>query len=263
MSLPSITLNRKSLSNFENAIGKEWIITNGLGGYSSSTVLGINTRKYHGLLVAAFHPPVERRVCLAKLDEEISIENNVYPLGGNEFENGIFPQGHLFLKEFTVSPFPRYVYSVKDVEFRKTVFMPHGKNAVIAFYSILNKTASDVEIRVSPLLNWRHFHSVTDRCEIPWEFVQEREAKKVDVSFGVPRSTVTLTTTGGHYFAEGKWIEKILFREEAERGESCLDDCYQTGCFEIGVKANKNGTCPLQKWRRPRDSAASTRIPGW
>jgi len=241
MSLPSITLNRKALSNFENAIEKEWIITNGLGGYASSTILGINTRKYHGLLVAAFHPPAERRVCLAKLDEEIRVENNVYPLGGNEFENGIFPQGHLFVKEFSVSPFPRYVYAVQDVEVQKTVFMPYKKNAVITVYKILNKSGFDVEIRVFPLLNWRHFHSVTDRWKIPWEFVQEREAKKVDISFGVPRSTLMLTTTSGHYFAGGKWIEKIFFRQEAMRGESCLDDCYQTGYFEIGVEANKNG----------------------
>jgi predicted glycogen debranching enzyme len=241
MSLPSITLSRKALSNFENAIRKEWIITNGLGGYASSTVLGINTRKYHGLLVAASRPPVERRVCLAKLHEEISIENNVYPLGGNEFQNGIFPQGHLFLKEFSVSPFPKYVYAVQDVEVRKTVFMPYGKNAVITVYNILNKSRFDVEIRVFPLLDWRHFHSVTDRWKIPWEFVQEREAKKVDIRFGVPRSTVMMTTTGGHYFAEGKWIEKIYFREEAKRGESCLDDCYQIGHFETSVKANKNG----------------------
>ncbi len=241
MSLPSITLSRKALSNFENAIRKEWIITNGLGGYASSTVLGINTRKYHGFLVAALHPPAERRVCLAKLDEEVHLEDNVYPLSGNEFENGIFPQGHLLLKDFSVSPFPRYVYAVQDVEIQKTVFMPYKKNAIMTVYNILNKSGFDVEIRVFPLLNWRHFHSVTDRREIPWEFVQEREAKKVDISFSVPRATVILTTTGGHYSAEGKWIERIFFREEAKRGESCLDDCYQIGYFEIGVKANKNG----------------------
>jgi len=100
MKLPSIILSSETLSHFDDAVRKEWIMTNGLGGYASSTVLGVNTRKYHGLLVGAFHSPMDRRVCLAKLDEEICIENNVYPLGTNEFQNGVFPQGHRFLREF-------------------------------------------------------------------------------------------------------------------------------------------------------------------
>ncbi|MDI6904626.1 MAG: amylo-alpha-1,6-glucosidase [Candidatus Bathyarchaeia archaeon] len=240
MKLPSITLSRETLSKFEEAIQKEWIITNGLGGYASSTVLGINTRKYHGMLVAAFHPPIDRRVCLAKLDEEISIGNNVYPLGANEFQNGIFPLGYLFLKRFSISPFPRYVYAVQNVEVQKTIFMPYEKNAVITIYNILNESGVDVKIRVFPLINWRHFHSVTDRWKIPWKFVQKQENKGVDIRFDIPRSTLMMTMTNGYYFAKGKWIEKIYFREEAKRGESCLDDCYQLGRFEMNVKANKN-----------------------
>jgi len=241
MRLPSISLGKETLSNFENAICKEWIVTNGLGGYASSTVLGINTRKYHGLLVAAFHPPGERRVCLAKLDEEVKIENNIYPLSANEFQNGIFPRGYMFLKKFSVSPFPSYTYTVEGVEVQKTIFMPYEKNAVITIYKILNGNASDVEIRVFPLINWRHFHSVTDRWKIPWQFVQKREDKEVDIRFGAPQSTLMITTTKGHYLATGKWIEKMYYREEAKRGESCLDDCYQLGCFQIDVKTKENG----------------------
>lgn len=240
MKLPSITLNKEALLNFEEAIRKEWILTNGLGGYASSTVLGINTRKYHGLLVAAFHPPGERRVCLAKLDEEVSIGNNVYPLSANEFKNGIFPRGHLFLKEFSISPFPKYIYMVQDVNIQKTILMPHEKNVVVVIYNISNKSDYDVKIRVFPLINWRHFHSVTNRWNIPWEFVQKQEAKGVDIHFGVSRSALMMTTTNGSFFAKGKWIERICFREEARRGESCLDDCYQLGYFEIDVKANKD-----------------------
>ena len=240
MMLPSISLSRETLSRFEDAIQKEWIITNGLGGYASSTVLGMNTRKYHGLLVAALHPPRDRRVCLAKLDEEISIGSNVYSLGANEFQNGIFPQGHMFLKEFSISPFPKYTYVTQDVELRKTVLMPRERNAVITVYEILNRNCSDVRIRVFPLINWRHFHSVTDRRRIPWEFVQKQEDKGVGIRLGVPWSTLAMNTTSGHYFPTGKWVERLYFREEAKRGESCLDDCYQPGCFEVDVEANKN-----------------------
>ncbi len=240
MMLPTISFSREILSRFEDAIQKEWIITNGLGGYASSTVLGINTRKYHGLLVAALHPPGDRRVCLAKLDEEISIGSDIFRLGANEFQNGIFPQGHIFLREFSVSPFPKYTYSVRDVEVEKTVFMPHERNAVVTLYKVLNKSNFDVKIRVFPLVNWRHFHSVTDRVRIPWEFVQKREDREAGVSLGIPWSALIMRATSGHYSATGNWIDRIYFREEARRGESFLDDYYRPGCFEVDAEANKN-----------------------
>ncbi len=240
MKLPSISLAQEMLSRFEEAIQKEWIITNGLGGYASSTVLGINTRKYHGLLVAAFHPPRERKVCLAKLDEEMCIENNFYPLGANEFQRGVFPRGYMFLKEFSTSPFPKYAYIIQNVEVEKTIFMPHEKNAVISIYKVLNKSDFDVKVRVFPLVNGRHFHSVTDRWKIPWKFVQRQGDKEVEVHFGIPESALIMKMTSGHYRVKEEWIEKIYFREEAARGESCLDDAYQPGYFEIGVDANES-----------------------
>ena len=241
MRLPTITLKEETLSNFDDAIQREWLVTNGLGGYASSTVLGINTRKYHGLLVAAFNPPLNRKVCLEKLDEEIQVGNNIYPLGSNEFQEGVFPKGYIFLKEFSVSPFPRYVYEVENVQVRKVVFMPYGKNAVVTLYSVLNKNDFDVKIRVFPLINWRNFHSVTDKWKVSWRFVQKKTDKKVSFRPETPKSTLMMMTTGGRYFAEDeRWIEKIYYRVEAMRGESCIDNYYQLGRFETSVRANKS-----------------------
>src|SRR3989304_10109386 len=173
MILPSIRLDSEVLTRFEDAIQQEWLVTNGLGSYASSTVLGINTRKYHGLLVAALHPPGDRTVCLAKLDEEAYVGNNIYPLGANEFHGKIFPQGYLFLKEFSLSPFPRYVYSVQGVEVRKTVFMPKEKNATAVVYKVLNGNDSEAKLRVFPLLTCKHFPSVVDRGGNPLDFSQK------------------------------------------------------------------------------------------
>lgn len=242
MKLPSISLNKEALSRFEEAIRKEWIITNGLGGYASSTVLGVNTRKYHGLLVAALRPPRDRRMFLGKLDEDISIESNVYRLGANEFQKGFFPQGYVFLKEFSVSPFPKYVYAVQDVEVQKTVFMPYGKNAVIAVYNILNNNNLDIQVQVFPIINGRQFHAVIDKSKDPLEFVQKQDDKKVEMSSNHPQPVLMMKTTKGHYFPTGRWVERIYLREEAQRGESCFDDCYQPGYFQIGAEAGQNET---------------------
>ena len=233
MKLPAINLPSEALLRFDETIQKEWLVTNGLGGYASSTVLGINTRKYHGLLVAALHPPGDRTVCLAKLDEEVYVGNNIYPLGANEVHGKIFPQGYLFLKEFSVSPFPSYAYSVKDVEVRKTVFMPKGKNAVAVTYKVLNRGGAEAKIRVYPLLTCRHFHSVIDRWKNPLDFSQQQNGGEVEVDFNAPKATVAVSSTAGEFTEKATWIERLYYREEASRGESSSDDCYQPGYFEV------------------------------
>jgi len=241
MNLPAICLDHEVLSRFEDAIKKEWLVTNGLGGYASSTVLGLNTRKYHGLLVAAFHPPSDRRVCLEKVDEEVSIGNDTYLLGTNEFQDRVSPRGYDFLTKFAISPFPTFTYNVQNIEVQRTVFMPYEKNAVVILYKVLNRTDFDVKFRAFPLLNWRHFHSITEKRRTSQEPVQSQQDGEVCVKFDFPKSALAMTTIGGRYFAEGKWIEGMLYREEAARGESCLDDCYQSGVFSFEVKAHKNG----------------------
>ena len=239
MSLPSISLGHEVLSRFEEAVKKEWIVTNGLGGYASSTVLSLNTRKYHGLLVAAFHPPSDRRVCLEKLDEEMSIGNKKYSLGVNEFQNATSPQDCVFPCRFVASPFPAFTYSMTDVEVQKTIFMPCEKNAVVVLYNVLNASGSDVKLRVFPLLNWRHFHAVTERRKVCTGPVQSQSDRETSVEFDSPKSALVMTTIGGSYVAEGKWVEGLFYREEAARGESCLDDCYRSGFFSFEVKAGR------------------------
>ncbi len=105
--LPRMKLDSEAFSNINEALRKEWLVTNGLGGYASSTILGLNTRKYHGLLVAAFNPPIDRRVLLSKLDEDITIGDEVFRLGCNEFQGGmIYPEGYRFLSNFSLNPMP-------------------------------------------------------------------------------------------------------------------------------------------------------------
>ncbi|MEM3153894.1 MAG: glycogen debranching enzyme N-terminal domain-containing protein, partial [Candidatus Bathyarchaeia archaeon] len=232
---PSISLDKKALSNVDELLQKEWIITNGLGGYASSTVLGINTRKYHGVLVAAFHPPRDRRVCVTKMDEELKIGNAFYHTSANEFQDGIYPKGYKLLQEFHLSPFPKYVYNIQNIIFSKTLLMPYKKNATIAVYEFANDDKADVEIRVFPLITCRHFHSVVDRWHNPPRFSQKIYNKRVKINIEKPQATIILEATHGAYTQTGKWIERIYFREERNRGESHLDDWYQPGFFEIKV----------------------------
>lgn len=232
MKLPHIIITHNQLSHFDESLKKEWLVTNGIGGYSSSTVLGMNTRKYHGLLVAALNPPSGRTVCCAKMDEEVLADGDVCALGTNEYKDAIFPQGYLFLKEFSISPFPRYVYKVKDVEVVKTVFMPRDKNATIVLYNLVNKTESEVRFRVYPFLNCRSFHSVVDHWRSSLDFSQQQSEKEVELAFADPKAAVLIRASSGIFLPKANWIDRLHYREEDSRGESSVDDCYQPGYFE-------------------------------
>jgi len=239
--LPKITLDSVALSDFEKAIKTEWLITNGLGGYASSTTLGINTRKYHGLLIAAFNPPVDRRVLLTKLDEEITIENQTYSLGANENTRGVQPEGHRFLTGFSVAPFPTYTYNVDGrFQLKKTIFMPHEKDISIILYEVSNASEKKAKLSIAPLVNSRHFHSVTQRDQIQWSFVQKASNQHVTIRPSTGISTLMLFSTDGRYMAgQGEWVE-TYFRVEAMRGESSLEHSYKPGFFEYDLSPNEH-----------------------
>jgi len=234
--LPKLHLGPDTLSDFNKAIQMEWLITNGLGGYASSTALGINTRKYHGLLIAAFNPPSDRTALLTKLDEEVHIGSRSYHIGSNEFDYGIQPEGYRFLSSFSLEPFPTYKYTIEEVQLQKTMFMPHGKNAIVVSYDVFNPHNDKMSIRIFPLVSSRHFHSVIDRDELGWEFVQKSFERGVVVCPSVPLSTLIICSSEGQYFAgKGEWIKRIYFRVDGSRGESCRDDSFQPGLFEFNV----------------------------
>ena len=240
MTLPALTFTKDSLSRFAEVITKEWLITNGLGSYASSTVPGINTRKYHGLLVAALHPPGDRTVCLAKLDEDVLVGNEVFRLGSNEFHDMIYPEGYRLIEQFSLAPFPTYTYDVGSVQVSKTVFLPKDKNAVAVTYKLSNNAAASAKVRLYPMLTCRHFHTVIDRNRLPINFSLKSSSKEFTATFVRPQATITCHSTEGEFREEVNWVERLHFRDEAMRGEADTDDCFQPGYFEVQVPAGKD-----------------------
>src|SRR5437870_11458311 len=117
-----IRLAQGSCQNLETSLSREWLETNGLGGFASSTITGLNTRRYHGLLVAATRPPVGRMVLLSKLEETLIIGNERYELGCNQYPGAIHPQGYGYLRQFRLEPFPIFSYEVERLVLEKRVF---------------------------------------------------------------------------------------------------------------------------------------------
>ncbi len=240
LDLPQLSFQGSDLSNVESALHKEWIITNGLGGYASSTVLGLNTRKYHGLLIAAFNPPVNRWVLLTKLDEEIQIGTKIFSLGANEFSDVIFPKGYTFLKEFSVSPFPVFRYSIDGLSLKKTIFMPYMKNSTIILYEAENISQNKAVIKISPLINSRHIYDVTRNTNSSWSFVQKSFMDGVIIEPSNLHSSLILSSGKNDNFTDERWwIENLFFRLDASRGESNTDDYFRPGFFNFFVDPNE------------------------
>ena len=107
-----ICFDQSICTDVERARKLEWLETNGLGGFSSSTIVGLNTRRYHGLLTAATKPPVGRVVLLSKMEETLLIDGRHYGLSANQYAGAIYPEGHRYLAEFRLDPFPKFKENV-------------------------------------------------------------------------------------------------------------------------------------------------------
>ncbi|HLK60799.1 MAG TPA: amylo-alpha-1,6-glucosidase [Chthonomonadaceae bacterium] len=167
MKIPNIALDSAVLRDDAVATQREWLVTNGMGGYASATVSGANTRRYHGLLVAALNPPVGRAVLLSKLEETLEIvdaegaRSPTFALSTNLYPGILYPQGHHLLESWVSDPAPTWVWSPwPGVRFEKRVWMAQGHNAVYIAYRLLDAPAgSTAHLHLVPLLAWRDYHS--------------------------------------------------------------------------------------------------------
>src|SRR2546421_2316174 len=151
--------------DLDAALRREWLETNGLGGFASSTIIGLNTRRYHGLLVAAAKPPVGRFVLLSKLEETLFIEGQAFELSANRYPGVVHPQGFRYLKQFRLDPFPVFTYEVEGIEIEKSVFMIQGENSTVVHYELKKnnhpESPKNLWLELRPLIAFRDYHSTT------------------------------------------------------------------------------------------------------
>lgn len=126
------------ISDHINGTEVEWLISNGLGGYASSTASAANTRKYHGLLIASLNPPLDRRLLLSSLDEKLMIADVSFEFAVHRYPGTIHPRGNEYLVDFTNVPFPTYTYLAAGITIKKQIMLPHGYNSTMIRYDISN-----------------------------------------------------------------------------------------------------------------------------
>ena len=220
----------------EEGLKKEWIITNGIGGFAASTVIGANTRKYHGLLIAPLNPPSNRHLVLSKLDEGIKIDDKNYELYTNICPNYV-SHGYKYQKEFEKDYIPVFKYEVENVIITKKVCMQYGKNTVCVSYKVENGNQKDIKMTLAPVINFRDFHSVNSDKSV--QYSQEIEDRKVTVYLSGSSLPIYTNMSDGRYtqFTDNHF-NNMLYIEEEKRGLSSIDNHIVPGVYEIDIKAN-------------------------
>ena len=224
--------NRDELGNFERSTDKQWLVSNGLGGYASSTIIGANTSKYHGLLFAALRPPGERTLLLAKLDEDVEIEGATYSLGSNQTGTGVYPSGYQYLQSFELRPYPTYAYAIKDTIIEKVVFMVRGTNTTVVRYTVYAGTGTSVKFNITPFVNCRHYHHTTKKNDWPFNCTVNENTVVIEAFPEAPKLKL-YSDKAAYVHDRGYWFEGFFYKQEDRRGLDPWEDHFMPGHFEI------------------------------
>ena len=206
---------------------REWLETNGIGGYASSTVCGINTRRYHGLLVAATNPPVGRVVLLSKLDERITIGGASIDLASNQFPGAVYPRGFKHLLSFERNLFPVFEYVAEGVRIRKTIAAIHGENTTVIIYELIESPA-EVTLELRPFIAGRDYHSLVHANDaVHRDGTFDEGVFSLQPYDGLPE--LFLSVPDAVFDRAPDWYFQFEYAIELERGLEAHEDLFTPG----------------------------------
>src|SRR5450755_218998 len=235
------------------ALSREWLQTNGLGGFASSTIAGLNTRRYHGLLIAATKPPVGRMLLLSKLEETLVVDGRRHDLSANRYPGVIHPQGHLLLKEFRHDPFPVSVYAVEGLELEKSVFMVAGENTTVIQYRLRAPAgpppaACTLELR--PLIAFRDYHATTHQNDaLDPRFEMDAGWVRLTPYAGLP--SLYLNHSGADLQPADFWYRNFEYERERERGLDFREDLFNPLVLTFDLNRDASVSVAASTERRP------------
>ncbi len=247
-------------SNLDHALTREWLETNGLGGFASSTITGLNTRRYHALLVAATKPPVGRMVLLSKLEETLIVNGTRYDLSANEYPGVIHPAGYRYLRSFRLDPFPIFIYEVEGVQVEKTVFMAHAENTTVIDYRVQSAGPKPAELRLelAPLIAFRDYHCTThENTSLNATVTKEPGRASVAPYPGLP--PLYFADNADEIDVTGQWYRNFQYRVERERGLDFAEDLFNPFVLKFDLAQRDGATVIASTQRRQASDAVELR----
>jgi predicted glycogen debranching enzyme len=244
--------------NLEFAESREWLVTNGIGGYASGTLAGGMSRRYHGLLVAALQPPVGRTQLVAWMDEIVRCDGAEFALATHRWASGaVEPKGFQYIEGFRLEgTIPVWTYAIGDTRLEKRVWMQQDANTTYVQYTMAQGTGS-LEMELKPLVNYRDLHSATHAGD--WRMNIEPIANGVRIIAFDGATPFYLMSTKASCEARHDWYRDCFFLEERRRGLDDREDHLLAALFHAKVEAGQSLAIVLTTEKNAALDAVDTR----
>ena len=216
----------------DELLTKEWLLTNNRGGHASSSIIGCNTRRYHGLLTGSLTPPVNRIVSLSNCMEMIISKRKVFNLSTFEFDNKFAPEGFAYLQRFRRDIGVHFDYSVGDIKLTKSIYLPHDKDTVAVVYEF-SQVPEPVDFTWRPFINLRNYHSL----QKSYAALRSTEIGgglliRHDIADSVE---LFLSSPFAPFKKDEQWWFNFIYRLDRQRGQDFTEDLWTPGFFKCRI----------------------------
>ncbi|MBW4636319.1 MAG: amylo-alpha-1,6-glucosidase [Iphinoe sp. HA4291-MV1] len=245
-----IEFGREICGNLNIAESREWLVTNGIGGYASGTVAGLLTRRYHGLLVAALKPPLGRTLLLTKLDETTLYDARSFPLHTNRWADGtVSPNGYQHIERFSLEgTIPVWHFAFADALLEKRVWMQQGANTTYVQYA-LRRATQPLKLMLKAMVNYRDYHGSTQSNG--WQMSVEPVTKGICVTAYPGAVPLYLLSDHGSASLVHNWYYGFDLAVERYRGLSDKEDHLHTATFEATLNPGESLTFVASTLEQP------------
>ena len=234
-----INVDEKTCLNIKESLRLEWLDTNGLGGYASSSILNCHTRRYHGLLVSNLTTPTGRFVLLSKFEESLLIKDSELFLSFHKYPGVFSPLGFKYLRRFQDRIAPHFVYQLGNTVIHKTIMMPYGENGVMVKYSC-QRSDERLTLRLKPFLAFRDHHALSkENLSLQVRTFKVHNGFKIQPYDGMP-SLFIQTDRHAAFYPSPVWYRNFEYMIEEERGFDYHEDLFQPGILEIALKEGED-----------------------
>jgi predicted glycogen debranching enzyme len=246
----SIEFGREICGDRYLAESREWLVTNGIGGYASGTVAGLLTRRYHGLLVAALNPPLGRTLMLAKLEETVLYDERVYHLSVNRWADGtIEPHGYIHLERFTLEgTVPVWRFACADAIVEKRVWMQQGANTTYVRYT-LHRATQPLKLTLNAMVNYRDYHGSTQSND--WQMDVTTIESGIGITAYPDAVPLYLLSNNAQALPAHNWYYGFELAVERDRGLNDREDHLHAATFEVTLNRNESLTFVASTEKQP------------
>lgn len=226
-------ISTQDCQNLDRALRLEWLETNGRGGFSSGTVAGANTRRYHALLLTARRPPSERFVLVNQVEDWIDLDGQSFPLSTNCYSGAVHPSGYQFCTGFVTDPWPTWTFTCEGISIQREIFTVHGRDLAVVRWSLLGEKNQRAILRVRPKLTGRDYHATHHENE---RLLTESLIEAGTVTWQLYSDLPPIRTFhSGEYRPAPEWYRQVELPDEQRRGLDYREDWWSPGEFTFSL----------------------------